>query len=113
MEAYSRVKAIPAGGFELKPGRAEDTAQKHVDVVFLDKLGCVSRRPRVVACAVLDDQFDATAEQAAGRVDFVHDRRGNVGLGGAHDGEGARLVGDHTDLDCVSHDVAPTPRSGR
>ena len=82
-------------------------------MVILDELGGCGRRLRVVGCAVLDEQFDATAEQAAGRVDFVHDQRGDVGLGDAQDGEGTRLVGDHADLDCVSHDVAPTPRSGR
>ena len=95
------------------PGRAEDAAQEHVDVVILDELGRGRRRPRVVGGAVLDDQLDATAEQPAGRIDFVHHQRRDVGLGAAHDGEGARLVGDHADLDCFSHDVAPTPRSCR
>ena len=42
--------------------RAEDAAQDRVDVHILDELGGRGRRPRLVACAVLDQQFDATAE---------------------------------------------------
>ena len=81
-------------------------------MVILDELGGGGRRPSVVGGAVLDEQFDATTEQAAGRVDLVDDERGDVGLAGAHDRQGARLVGDHADLDCIMHDVPPTPRSG-
>jgi hypothetical protein len=66
------------------PGRAEDAAQQHVDVVVPDELGGRGRRLHVVARAVLDQQFDATAEQAARRVDLVHDERRGVGLGTAH-----------------------------
>jgi hypothetical protein len=39
-------------------------------VVILDELGGGGRRLLVVGCAVLDDQFDATAEQAAGRASW-------------------------------------------
>ena len=81
-------------------------------MVILDELGSGGRRLRVVGGAVLDEQFDATAEQPAGRIDLVHHQRRDVGLSAAHDGERARLVGDHADPDCVLHDVAPTPRSG-
>ena len=95
------------------PGRAEDAAQEHLDAVILDELGGGAGRLRVVRGAVLNEQFDAMAEQAAGRIDFVHHQRRDVGLSAAHHGQGARLVGDHADLDCASHDVAPTPRSGR
>ena len=49
-------------------------------MVILDELRGGGRRLRVVACAVLDEQFDVTAEQAAGRIDFVHDQRRDVGL---------------------------------
>ena len=52
-------------------------------MVILDELGGRGRRLRVVACAVLDQQFDATAEHAARRIDFVHDQRRGVGLGAA------------------------------
>jgi hypothetical protein len=83
------------------PGRAEDAAQEDVDMVILDELGGGGRRLLVVGRAVLDDQLDVAAEQAAGRVEFVHDQCRDVGLAGAHDAEGAGLVGDHADLDCV------------
>ena len=44
-------------------------------MVILDELGGGGRRLRVVGGAVLDEQFDATAEQPAGRIDLVHDQR--------------------------------------
>ena len=94
------------------PGRAEDAAQQHVDAVVLDELRGARRRLRVVGCAVLDNEVHATAEQPAGGVDLVHDERGDVGLAGAHDRQGTGLVGDHADLDCIVHNVPPTPRSG-
>jgi len=75
------------------PGRAEDAAQEHVDVVFPDELGGGGGRLRVVGCAVLDEQFEATAEQAAACIGFVHDQCRDVGLSAPHDGKGARLVG--------------------
>ncbi len=50
-------------------------------------------RHGVVGGAVLDEQLDRAAEQAAAGVDVVDDHLGDVDVGDAHEGERAGLVG--------------------
>ena len=72
-----------ASRVELKmPPRSTATS------IILDELGRGRGRLRIVGGAVLDEQLDVTAQEAAGRIEFVHHERRGVGLADAQDREG-------------------------
>ena len=67
-----------------------------------DELRRLLGRDGVVGGAVLEEQLERAAEQAALRVDVVDDHAGDVGVGDADERERAGLVRDHAHLDGCS-----------
>jgi hypothetical protein len=89
-------------GLDGLPRRAEDATEDHVDLVLLDELGGAGLRDAVGRLAVLDEQLDLLAQEAAGGVDVVDDQLGDVGIRDAHERQRTRQLCDDSDPDHAS-----------
>ena len=87
------------------PRRAVDAAEDDVDVVLLDELRRLGFRDGVVGRAVLEEQLERAAQQAALGVDVVDRPSWRRWRWRAHERERAGLVGDDSHLDGIAAGV--------
>jgi hypothetical protein len=96
---------------------AVDAAHDDVHGGTLDELRRYGFRHVVVGGAVLDEQLDGATEKAATGVDVIDHHLGDVGIGDAHEGKRAGLIGDEADprrtVDRGSHRRLLTPGRSR
>jgi hypothetical protein len=65
-------------------------------MIQLDELAGFGFAHAVDRLAVFEVQFDPSAQETTRCVDLVDDHVGDVGIGDAHDGQRAGLLGDYT-----------------
>ena len=82
-----RVALLDRRALDGLASGAVDAAEDDVDLLLLDELGGGGFRRSVFRRAVLDEQLDRMAEEAALRVDVIDHHLGDVRVGDAHERE--------------------------